>query len=146
MKIKAIAPWFGSKRTLAPRIVEELGKHFAYWEANCSHADQSGCKAAPVLCPRQPFAPEFREAVPIASSGQQGPGGRLELEALRERARGLLWPESESGIQRLVARSSQRVDRLAAIGNSVIPVVAAVAFTVLYRRLKGDSPSWPDPR
>lgn len=35
MKIKAIAPWFGSKRTLAPRIVSELGDHRAYWEPFC---------------------------------------------------------------------------------------------------------------
>lgn len=32
MKITALAPWFGSKRTLAPRIVEELGPHTCYWE------------------------------------------------------------------------------------------------------------------
>lgn len=30
--IAAIAPWFGSKRTLAPRILEVLGRHQAYWE------------------------------------------------------------------------------------------------------------------
>lgn len=35
MKITAIAPWFGSKRTLAPRIVEALGPHRAYWEPFC---------------------------------------------------------------------------------------------------------------
>lgn len=35
MKISAIAPWFGSKRTLAPVIVQELGKHSAYWEPFC---------------------------------------------------------------------------------------------------------------
>lgn len=35
MKIKAIAPWFGGKRTLAPVIVKELGKHRAYWEPFC---------------------------------------------------------------------------------------------------------------
>lgn len=35
MKIKAIAPWFGSKRTLAPVIVEELGSHRGYWEPFC---------------------------------------------------------------------------------------------------------------
>lgn len=35
MKITAIAPWFGSKRTLAPRIVAELGEHSAYWEPFC---------------------------------------------------------------------------------------------------------------
>jgi len=35
MKIGAIAPWFGGKRTLAPVIIEELGKHRAYWEPFC---------------------------------------------------------------------------------------------------------------
>lgn len=35
MKIGAIAPWFGSKRTLAPVITSELGKHRAYWEPFC---------------------------------------------------------------------------------------------------------------
>ncbi len=35
MKIGALAPWFGGKRTLAPVIIEELGKHRAYWEPFC---------------------------------------------------------------------------------------------------------------
>lgn len=35
MKIKALAPWFGAKRNLAPRIVELLGKHRVYWEPFC---------------------------------------------------------------------------------------------------------------
>jgi len=35
MKVKALAPWFGSKRTLAPRIVEELGEHTQYFEPFC---------------------------------------------------------------------------------------------------------------
>ncbi len=35
MPIKAIAPWFGGKRTLAPRIIQELGEHSAYWEPFC---------------------------------------------------------------------------------------------------------------
>ena len=35
MKIKAIAPWFGAKRNLAPRIVELLGAHKTYWEPFC---------------------------------------------------------------------------------------------------------------
>lgn len=34
-KISAISPWFGSKRTLAPRIVEALGPHRVYWEVFC---------------------------------------------------------------------------------------------------------------
>ena len=34
-KIKALAPWFGGKRTLAPVIIAELGKHSAYWEPFC---------------------------------------------------------------------------------------------------------------
>ena len=35
MKIGALAPWFGSKRTLAPVIVGQLGDHRAYWEPFC---------------------------------------------------------------------------------------------------------------
>lgn len=35
MRITAIAPWFGSKRTLAAKIVEELGPHRVYWEPFC---------------------------------------------------------------------------------------------------------------
>ena len=33
--ITALLPWFGGKRTLAPRIVAELGPHTAYWEPFC---------------------------------------------------------------------------------------------------------------
>ncbi len=35
MKIKSIAPWFGGKRTLAPKIVAQLGKHTQYFEPFC---------------------------------------------------------------------------------------------------------------
>jgi DNA adenine methylase len=35
MKVTAIAPWFGSKRTMAPIIVAELGPHRAYFEPFC---------------------------------------------------------------------------------------------------------------
>lgn len=33
--IGAIAPWFGGKRTMAPTIIRQLGKHSAYWEPFC---------------------------------------------------------------------------------------------------------------
>lgn len=35
MKITAISPWFGSKRTLAPEIVRQLGPHQYYLEPFC---------------------------------------------------------------------------------------------------------------
>jgi DNA adenine methylase len=35
MKIGALVPWFGGKRTLAPHIVEELGPHTQYFELFC---------------------------------------------------------------------------------------------------------------
>lgn len=35
MLIKAIAPWFGGKRTLAPAIVTQLGAHTQYFEPFC---------------------------------------------------------------------------------------------------------------
>lgn len=34
-RVNALLPWFGCKRTLAPRIVAELGPHTAYWEPFC---------------------------------------------------------------------------------------------------------------
>lgn len=38
MPITALAPWFGSKRRLAPTIIKELGPHRAYWEPLCGSA------------------------------------------------------------------------------------------------------------
>ena len=35
MNITAIAPWFGSKRSLGPTIAEELGPHKAYFDLCC---------------------------------------------------------------------------------------------------------------
>jgi len=35
MKVTAIAPWFGGKRTMAPAIVRELGNHTQYFEPFC---------------------------------------------------------------------------------------------------------------
>lgn len=35
MKIKAILPYFGGKRRIAPKIVELIGKHQVYWEPFC---------------------------------------------------------------------------------------------------------------
>jgi DNA adenine methylase len=46
MKIGAIAPYFGGKRTLAPIIVHELGKHTAYWEPFCGSMAVLMAKAA----------------------------------------------------------------------------------------------------
>lgn len=35
MKLKAILPYFGGKRTMAPKIIEQLGDHVAYFEPFC---------------------------------------------------------------------------------------------------------------
>lgn len=35
MLIGSLAPWFGSKRTIAPAIVEAIGPHTVYWEPFC---------------------------------------------------------------------------------------------------------------
>lgn len=34
-KIRCIVPWFGSKRSMAPEIVRQLGPHRCYWEPFC---------------------------------------------------------------------------------------------------------------
>ena len=38
MKVKAVAPWFGGKRTLASDIVQQLGSHSQYFEPFCGSA------------------------------------------------------------------------------------------------------------
>ena len=38
MKVKAVAPWFGGKRTMAPEIVAQLGPHTQYFEPFCGSA------------------------------------------------------------------------------------------------------------
>lgn len=35
MPVTALAPWFGAKRTLAPEIVREMGRHRMYFEIFC---------------------------------------------------------------------------------------------------------------
>lgn len=35
MVVSSIAPWYGSKRTLAPEIIAEFGPHKSYWEPFC---------------------------------------------------------------------------------------------------------------
>lgn len=50
MKVSAIAPWFGSKRNLAPEICAEFGPHAAYWEPFCG--------SMAVLLAKQPAAME----------------------------------------------------------------------------------------
>lgn len=35
MKVTALAPWYGAKRSMAAEIVAALGKHRAYWEPFC---------------------------------------------------------------------------------------------------------------
>jgi DNA adenine methylase len=34
-RIRALSPWYGSKRTLAPQIITQLGRHACYWEPFC---------------------------------------------------------------------------------------------------------------
>lgn len=35
MRVKALTPWFGGKRAMAPLIAQELGKHTQYFEPAC---------------------------------------------------------------------------------------------------------------
>lgn len=43
-KIKSLVPYFGGKRMMAARIIEELGPHKAYWEPFCGSMAVLLCK------------------------------------------------------------------------------------------------------
>jgi len=49
MKIGALAPWFGAKRTLASKIVQQLGEHRVYWEVFCGSMAVTFAKAPCVM-------------------------------------------------------------------------------------------------
>jgi hypothetical protein len=70
-KIKAIVPWFGSKRSMGPTIAEELGRHRAYFSLGCGSMadlfakaeDQDGRKAGGLQgTGRVPWASRRQEA------------------------------------------------------------------------------------
>ena len=48
------------------------------------------------------------------------------------------WPALEPAVRGVAARSTSRVDRLAALGNAVVPAQAALAFRLLWDRLHAD--------
>jgi len=61
--ITAIAPWFGSKRNLAPEIVRELGEHRVYWEPFCGSMAVLLVKPA---CPMETVNDLHRDLVNLA--------------------------------------------------------------------------------
>ena len=64
-KNTALAPWFGSKRNLAPTIAEELGPHCCYFEPFC------GSVAARI---ESGFDPPSQMNVPRAQKPSGAPG------------------------------------------------------------------------
>jgi DNA (cytosine-5)-methyltransferase 1 len=61
-----------------------------------------------------------------------GPGERDEWRRILER-----WPKVEPAVRRVADGTASRLDRLRALGNSVVPLQAAYAFETLARRLGG---------
>ncbi len=49
MPVRALAPWFGGKRTMAPAIVAELGPHTQYFEPFCG-SKNGFPERAPIRC------------------------------------------------------------------------------------------------
>ena len=77
------------------------------------------------------------ERPPLQSEGlPHWPPGPSDLDAWREILR--RWPDIEPAVRRMADESSPRVDRLRALGNAVVPVVAAVAFLHLAERIGVD--------
>lgn len=119
----------GSRREGAARKTHEAGK-----------GSISGCSELP----HTELSPGREQHGQQCDGGTDEPGGRGEFDlfpptrdddegwrqALGER------PELEPAIRRVAYGMADRVDRLRAIGNGVVPLQAAVAFSVLADRLR----------
>jgi site-specific DNA-adenine methylase len=86
-KVKAIAPWFGGKRTMAPLVVTEIGKHTQYFEPFCG--------SMAVLFAKQPSQKEtvndlHGDLINLARVLQEGPAA----EALYDRLQKVLFSEA----------------------------------------------------
>jgi DNA (cytosine-5)-methyltransferase 1 len=85
----------------------------------------------------------FTESIGIQ---RHRPSGQQELQAhagqvlsMRnsERPRATTW-DVEPGVGRVVNGLASRVDRIKALGNGQVPLQAAVAFSLLYKKVKND--------
>ncbi len=63
MKVKGLAPWYGSKRVLAPKIIAELGEHSAYWEPFCGSMSVLFAKH---VCPMETVNDLHRDLINLA--------------------------------------------------------------------------------
>jgi len=107
-KIKAIAPWFGGKRTLAPAIVAELGKHGQYFEPFCG--------SMAVLFAKYPSQKEtvndlHGDLVNLARCLQDGP----TAEALYDRLQRTLFSQD------LLEQSRRMLDGVLPAGSEMFP-------------------------
>lgn len=80
--ITAILPYFGAKRTLAPRIVAELGPHAAYWEPFCG---SMAVLLAKPPCPMETVNDLYGEVVNLARVIQSRELGPMLYRRLRRR-------------------------------------------------------------
>lgn len=81
-KITAIAPWFGSKRTIADEIVSEIGNHAAYWEPFCG---SMAVLLAKRPCPMETVNDLNADLINLARVLQHGAMGPQLYRRLRRR-------------------------------------------------------------
>src|SRR5258708_3233110 len=82
------------------------------------------------LAGRQGWGDPLSEGAYERPAWPPGPESLTEWRAVLERE-----PALEPALRGVVDGMASGVDRLRACGNGVVPVVAAVAFTALWRRL-----------
>lgn len=135
-----------NERLLPERGSQALAMSGAYG-ANVPNPAESGCK---VCIPSKARSIGSASAETPNEPGSRGANVPHAHEAGREEQRQQkstgakhpavecgMWWQSEPDVGRVADGVAHRVDRLAALGNGQVPIVAATAFRILYKELTG---------
>lgn len=128
----------GVRQPQSEGIVENVGRRSGNLCEKIPHANEIGRERAGEA---RAGRDGLKNCGVVSDTASEGLEGEESTGFIRERGQGLSaergWWSVEPDVGRVADGVTDRVDRLRMLGNGVVPIVAAVAFSILYERLRG---------